>query len=129
MDKDEIRRRQQEGFRLRKELGDLEYRKIKAKRRREYYDQMQETGKEVLGEKYTPTMSSAIGPVPQTKKEKPRGCMVGIIVVDESGEHVHMWQAPSLKGTMALSKQNLQGYKEAVFEAFQKAFGRLAESK
>ena len=128
MDKEEIRRRQQEGFRLRRELGDQEYRKIKAARRREYYDKMQQTAKEVLAENYSPTMALAIGPTPDIPaKIKPRGTAVGIIVVDEAGEHVFMWNAPNLKGTMMASKQNLQGYKEAVFEAFTKAFGRLSE--
>jgi hypothetical protein len=129
MDNEEILRRQEEGIKLRREVGDLEYRKIKARRQRERYDKMQEIGKEVLGEKYTPGLSSAIGPTPQIKKEKPRGTMVGIMVVDDSGEHVFMWNAPHLRGTMMASKQNLNGYKEAVFDAFQKAFGKLTENK
>jgi hypothetical protein len=125
MDKEEILRRQQEGFRLRRELGDQEYRKIKAKRRREYYDKMQEDAKKALGEDYRPVQN----PVRIETKAKPIGTSVGIIVVDESGEHVFMWNAPNLKGTMMPAKQNIQGYKEAVFDAFQKAFGRLAETK
>ena len=128
MDNAEIIRRKNEGARLRKELGDMEYRKIKAARRREYYDKMQETAKEVLAENYSPTMALAIGPTPDIPaKVKPRGTAVGIIVVDESGEHIFMWNAPNLKGTMMASKQNIQGYKAAVFEAFTKAFGKLSE--
>ena len=130
MDNDEILRRPQEGFALRNKPGHMEYRKLKAKRRRDYYDQMQKTGKEVLGENYSPTLSHAIGPTPQIpKKEKPRSAMVGIIVVDDGGEHVFMWQAPNLKGTMMPSKQNMNGYKEAVFESLQKAFGKLTENR
>jgi hypothetical protein len=125
MDNEEILRRQQEGIQLRRELGDQEYRKIKAKRRREYYDKQQEEAKQLMGENYHP-----IAKVPTVeKKEKPRGTMVGIMVVDDSGEHVFMWNAPHLRGTMMASKQNLNGYKEAVFDAFQKAFGKLTENK
>ena len=124
MDNEEILRRREEGIKLRREVGDLEYRKIKAKRRREYYDKQQEEAKQLMGENYHP-----IAKVPTVeKKEKPRGTMVGIIVVDGSGEHVFMWNAPNLRGTMMASKQNLNGYKEAVFDAFQKAFGRLTEA-
>jgi hypothetical protein len=125
MDNEEILRRQEEGIKLRREVGDLEYRKIKAKRRREYYDKQQEEAKQLMGENYHP-----IAKVPTVeKKEKPRGTMVGIMVVDDSGEHVFMWNAPHLRGTMMASKQNLNGYKEAVFDAFQKAFGKLTENK
>ena len=130
MDNAEILRRKAEGARLRKEVGDMEYRKIKAARRREYYDKMQETAKEVLAENYSPTMALAIGPTPDIPaKHKPKavGCMVGIMVVDEAGEHVYMWNAPNLKGTMMPGKQNINGYKDAVFDAFQKAFGKLSE--
>ena len=124
MDNDEILRRQQEGFALRNKLGDMEYRKIKAKRRRDYYDKMQADAKEALGEKYKQPVQNPI----RVAKEKPRTAMVGIIVVDDGGEHVFMWQAPNLKGTMMPSKQNMNGYKEAVFESLQKAFGKLTEA-
>jgi hypothetical protein len=123
MDKEEIKRRQQEGFRLRRELGDQEYRKIKAARRRQYYEEKMKGPAEALGLAIIPC---TVVPVPKPKI-KAVGCMVGIMVVDDAGEHVYMWNAPNLKGTMMPGKQNINGYKDAVFDAFQKAFGKLSE--
>lgn len=107
MDKDEKLR--QERIHEVSKLSQFELAQLKAQRRKEKNDQY-----------YTPVAER-----PVVKKEKPKGCLVGIIVVDDGGEHVFMWNAPQLKGTVMPSKQNLQGYKEAVFESLQKAFGKL----
>lgn len=127
MDAQEIKRRQQEGFRLRKELGDKEYRKVKAARRREYYDKMQETGREVLGEKFTPTTASAVGVLPdvsELKRPKKRGCFVQIMIVDETGEFTHTWEAPALMGTVIPGKRG-QGYFEMAKPLLQQIYGKL----
>lgn len=111
MDKDELLRRERihevSGL-SQHELSKLKFER-RQKKNREYYTPVNER--------------------PVEKKAKPKGCMVGIIVVDEGGEHVYMWNAPSLRGTMMPTKQNLTGYKEAVFDAFQKAFGKLTENR
>ena len=125
MDNAEILRRKAEGSRLRKEVGDMEYRKIKAARRRQYYEENMKAPAQALGLKIIP---STVVPMPKPKI-KAVGCMVGIMVVDEAGEHVYMWNAPNLKGTMMPGKQNINGYKDAVFDAFQKAFGKLSEHR
>lgn len=134
MDDAEILRRKQEAHILRKQVGDHEYRKIKAARRRQYYEEtlkMREARAAIAVADpvalATNLLERTMEPPEVLKRPKERGSYIQIMVVDPKGEYTHIWNAPQLTGTVPLAKQTKAGYMEMIRPALEKAFGKLQD--
>ena len=108
-------------MRLRRELGDEEYRKIKAAKRKAYYEKMKANIQELAT-----TEPVVLAPVMvKVKPPRPRACIVQIMVVDEKGEFSHSWEAPHLMGTIPPGQRTKEGYVMKLQPLLQQVFGKL----
>lgn len=120
MDRAEIYKRQMEGMRLAKELGPVEYAKIKAAKRKVYRDGLIENAKAILGDQY-----HGIDIVLPPKIEKKRGCAIAMTISDEGGECSFVWQAPNLMGTVMPSHRNKDTYMAKIKPLLEQVVGKL----
>lgn len=121
MDEQEIRRRQREGVQKHKELGTHEYRKQKAEKRRQYYEAHEKPIRDAVNA--GAVLATEQG-VPVLKPQKKRGCSVTLMIVDESGEFAHTWEAPALSGTVMPSQRG-RGYLDMARPVLEKIYGKL----
>lgn len=133
MDEEEILRRQREGFKLRHELGDKEYRKIKAAKRQKYYQETLRMREARIGiaaadpaELAKNILEHTMEPPAALQRPKKRGCYVQIMVVDETGEFTGIWEAPALMGTVIPGRRG-KGYIEMAKPLLQQIYGKLVE--
>lgn len=123
MDESELKRKQQEGRDLRRELGDHEYRKIKAERRKKYYEKMKSNIQELAKEE--PVVLAPV--MVKVKPPKPKTCIVQVMVVDENGEYSHSWEAPNLMGTVMASHRNKDGYMSKLKPLIEQVVGKMKD--
>lgn len=118
MNDKEIKQKQKDAMALRKQIGDHEYRKIKAQKQRKAYEKRQNDLKALVGEKYLPTQKNP----PEIPKK--RGCSVTLTVIDENGEYSFTWGASSLMGSVVATQRG-QGYLDMAKPALQQLYGKL----